>query len=113
MNYAMTVRESQQEVRPTRNVESQSRPMQEIIKRKVTQVDIVCLSPRTGTTYPTTVTLPSDTPGISAVEGGTSESSRRLRKEAKEIYKEVFQEAKGKSTRECGDDRDVDRVKKV
>ena len=33
-----------------------------------------------------------------------------MRKDAKEsTYKEVFQEAKGKSTRECDNDKDVDR----
>ena len=57
---------------------------------KRTQVDIVCVSPKTGKLYPSTVSLPCDTPGITDAENGTSETSRRVRKEVKEIYREVF-----------------------
>ena len=56
-------------------------------------MDIVSVSPRSGSLYPTTVSLPSDTPGISDTENGTSETSRRLRKEVKEIYRQVFEKS--------------------
>ena len=41
-----------------------------------TQVDILCVSPNSGNLYPSRVLLPADTPGISDIEDGTSETSR-------------------------------------
>ena len=48
-----------------------------------TQVDIVCVSPNSGNLYPSLVLLRADTPGISDIEDGTSETSRRLREGSK------------------------------
>ena len=81
--------------------------MQERSKGKTKQVDIMCVSPVTGAIYSSTVTLPRDTPGISDVEDYTSESSRRLRREVKVIYKEVFTKAK-MNTCECDDEAEAD-----
>ena len=47
---------------------------------ETTEVDIVCVSPRSGSLVLTRVTLPRNTPGISDVEEGNSETSRRLEK---------------------------------
>ena len=71
-----------------------------------TQVKIVCISPKTGKLYPSTVTVPSDTPGISDVEEGASETSRRLRSEVKEIHK-ILQTSSGVSSSQemVNDDR--------
>ena len=55
-----------------------------------TKVDIVYDSPGTCHPYQSTVALPKDTPGISDVEDGTSENSRRVRQEVVELYEEIF-----------------------
>ena len=83
---AYTSRESQQ---PGRRSEQHER--EQVPKRRTeiqrTQVEIVCVSPNTGKLHPSTVSLPSDTPGVSDAENSTSETSRRIRKETKEICK--------------------------
>ena len=71
-------------------VKEQWTTSQEKKRSQNAEVDIVCVSPRSGNLYPTTVSLPSDTPGISDTENGTSETSRKLRKEVKEIYRQVL-----------------------
>ena len=73
-----------------------------------TQVEIVCVSPKTGKLYPSTVSLPSDTAGISDAENGTSETSRRIRKETKEIYKEIF--SKAREENEAQEEMVVDKI---
>lgn len=45
------------------------------------QVDIECISPRPVSLCESKALLPKDNPGISDVEDGTSENSRRLRRE--------------------------------
>ena len=73
---------------------------------ETTEVDIVCASLRSGNLVPTRVTLPRDTPGISDVEEGNSETSRKLRKEAREIYAEIFsRQTNGEDSKEAEEDR--------
>ena len=85
-----TGREPQQLEMTSRQQEREQLSNKKIDQVKRTQLDIVCVSPKTGKLYQSTVSLPCDTPGISDAENGTSETSRRVRKEVKEIYREVF-----------------------
>ena len=61
-------------------------------------VNIVCVSPKTDTLYQSRGVLSRDIPGIIDVEEGTSESSRRLRAEAEQIYDELFKNPEASST---------------
>ena len=73
-----------------------------------TQVDIVCVSPNSGNLYPSRVLLTADTPGISDIDDGTSETSRRLREEVRSVYKEIFTKPTEKhAVEEMEDDREI------
>ena len=80
---------------------------------ETTEVDIVYASLRSGSLVPTRVMLPRNTPGISDVEEGNGESSRRLRKEAKEIYAEIFsqRQANGEDIKEAKENRHKNETK--
>ena len=81
-------------------------PLNNVINE--TQVDIVCISPRTGSLYQGKVSLPKDTSGISDVEDGTSENSKRLRQVASSIYEEIFETPTiSKTQEEVNEDREM------
>ena len=101
MNYAevLQAKENDKNGLQPGAIEKEQRTISQQKKRSQnTEVDIVCVSPRSGNLYPTTVSLPSDTPGISDTENGTSETSRRLREEVKEIYRQIFEKSRNEGS---------------
>ena len=111
MNYSRAVHSRKYKTNILKQTNSdcqkQESTAQERDMSETTEVDVGCVSPRSGSLVPTRVTLPRDTPGISDVEEGNSDTSTRLRKQAKEIYAEIFsqRQANGEDSKEAKEDR--------
>ena len=86
MNYAEVLQTNENDknlLQPGAIEKEQRTTIQEKKWSQNTEVDIVCVRQSSGSLCATTLSLPGDTPGISDTENGTSETSRRLRKEVK------------------------------